>query len=56
MTETIWQCDQVRAGRLYNRIIFNTMQEAVEFVQRMQEMEPDQVFSIEPVDARQVWN
>ncbi len=56
MTEIVWQCDQVRAGRLYNRLMFNTEEEAVEFVQKMQQMEPDQMFSIEAVEARQVWN
>ena len=24
MTETMWKCDQVRAGRLYNRMMFDT--------------------------------
>ncbi|WP_263381784.1 hypothetical protein [Granulicella arctica] len=56
MTEMIWQCDQVRAGQLYNRLTFDTKEEALEFVQRMQQMEPDQMFSIEAVEARQVWN
>ena len=48
MTETMWRCDQVRAGRLYNRMMFDTREEAEQFVQRMQQMEPDQMFSIEP--------
>ena len=56
MTETMWRCDQVRAGRLYNRMMFDTREEAEQFVQRMQQMEPDQVFSIEAIEARQVWN
>lgn len=56
MTETMWQCDQVRAGRLYNRILFETQREAMEFVQRMRRMEPDQVFSVEAIEAKQVWN
>ncbi len=56
MTETMWQCDQVRAGRLYNRILFDTQREAMEFVQRMRRMEPDQVFSVEAIEAKQVWN
>jgi hypothetical protein len=56
MTETMWRCDQVRAGRLYNRMMFDTREEAEQFVQRMQQMEPDQMFSIEAVDAKQVWN
>jgi hypothetical protein len=56
MEEMIWQCDQVRAGQLYNRMIFHTKQEALAFVQKMQQMEPDQMFSIEAMAARQVWN
>jgi hypothetical protein len=56
MTEMVWQCDQVRAGQLYNRLNFDTKEEALEFVQKMQQMEPDQMFSIEEVEARQVWN
>jgi hypothetical protein len=56
MTDTMWRCDQVRAGQLYNRMMFDTREEAVQFMQRMQKMEPDQMFSIEAVEARQVWN
>jgi hypothetical protein len=56
MTETMWKCDQVRAGQLYNRMMFDTREEAVQFVQRMQQMEPDQMFSIEAIEAKQVWN
>ncbi len=56
MTETMWRCDQVRAGQLYNRMMFDTREEAVQFAQRMQQMEPDQMFSIEAIEARQVWN
>jgi len=56
MTETMWRCDQVRAGQLYNRMMFDTKAEAEEFMQRMRQMEPDQMFSIEPVEAKQIWN
>jgi hypothetical protein len=56
MTETIWRCDQVRAGRLYNRMIFDTKAEAEQFMQRMQQMEPDHMISIEAIEASQVWN
>ena len=54
MTETMWRCDQVRAGQLYNRMLFDTREEAMQFVQRMQRMEPDQTFSVEAIEARQV--
>ena len=56
MTETIWRCDQVRAGQLYNRMIFDTKAEAQQFMQRMQQMEPDQMISIEAVAASLIWN
>jgi hypothetical protein len=56
MTDTIWRCDQVRAGQLYNRMIFDTKAEAEQFMQRMQQMEPDQMISIEAVDANLIWN
>jgi len=56
MTETMWRCDQVRAGQLYNRMMFDTREEAVRFARKMQQMEPDQTFSIEAIEAKQVWN
>ena len=56
MTEAMWRCDQVRAGRLYNRMMFDTREEAEQFAHRMQQMEPDQMFSIEAIEAKQVWN
>jgi len=54
--ETLWRCDQLRAGRLYNRMIFDTREEAEQFMNRMREMEPDQTISVEAVDAYKVWN
>jgi hypothetical protein len=56
MNETMWRCDQVRAGQLYNRMTFDTREEAEQFMNRMRQMEPDQMISIEAVDARKVWN
>ncbi len=56
MTETLWKCDQLRAGQLYNRMMFDTQAEAKRFAEKMQQMEPDQTFSIEAVDASQIWN
>jgi len=56
MTETLWKCDQLRAGQLYNRMMFDTQAEAERFAEKMQQMEPDQTFSIEAVSASQVWN
>ncbi|HWZ52526.1 MAG TPA: hypothetical protein VNW54_13785 [Granulicella sp.] len=52
----MWRCDQVRAGQLYNRMMFETKAEAEQFVRRMRSMEPDQIFSIEAIAASQIWN
>lgn len=56
MTETLWKCDQIRAGQLYNRMMFDTHAEAKKFVEKMQQMEPDQMFSIEAIAANEIWN
>lgn len=56
MTETMWKCDQMRAGTLYSRSVFDTREEAVRFARKMQQMEPDQMMRVEPVEARQFWN
>ena len=56
MTETMWKCDQLRAGQLYNRMMFDTQAEAQRFAAKMQQMEPDQTFRIEAIEASQVWN
>jgi len=56
MNDTLWRCDQIRAGQLYNRMMFDTKEEAEQFMNRMRQMEPDQMFSIEPVEAKQIWN
>ena len=56
MTETIWRCDQLRAGQLYNRMMFDTQAEAEQFAHKMRQVEPDQMFAIEAVEASQVWN
>ena len=56
MSETMWKCDQLRAGQLYNRMMFDTQAEAEQFVLKMRQMEPDQMFSIEAIAASQVWN
>lgn len=56
MTDTMWRCDAMRAGQLYSRMMFDSKAEAEQFARKMREAEPDQMFSIEAVEARQVWN
>ncbi len=54
--ETLWQCDALRAGRLYQRSVFGTREEAEAFVAKMREVEPDQMFNVEAIKASTVWN
>jgi hypothetical protein len=54
--ETLWQCDALRAGRLYQRSVFGTREEADAFVMKMREMEPDHMFNVEAIKASAVWN
>jgi hypothetical protein len=54
--ETLWQCDALRAGRLYQRSVFGTREEAEAFVLKMRQAEPDQMFNVEAIKANTVWN
>ena len=56
MSEMVWKCEQAWAGRLYNLVVFDTREQAEDFVSSVHEMEPDQIFSIEAIRAEQVWN
>jgi hypothetical protein len=56
MTNTLWKCEQFRAGQITNQVVFDNEQQASEFVAQMQRMEPDIFWRIEPVDAKMVWN
>jgi hypothetical protein len=54
--DVLWRCDTLRAGRLYQRSVFGTREEADEFALRMQQCEPDQMFNVEAIKANTVWN
>lgn len=54
--ETLWQCDAVRAGRLYERRVFASREEAEAFVVWMRKREPDHMFNVEAIKASTVWN
>jgi hypothetical protein len=56
MTNTVWKCEQLRAGKVYNQVMFSTREEAELFRMQMSKMEPDLFWRIEPVEARMVWN
>ncbi len=56
VTETMWKLEQLRAGRVYNQVMFNTREEAENFAAQMNRVEPDLFCRIEPVEARLWWN
>jgi hypothetical protein len=56
MTNTMWKFEQLRAGKIYNQVMFNTREEAETFRAEMTRVAPDLFCRIEPVEARLVWN
>jgi hypothetical protein len=56
MSDVLWQCEALRAGKLYNRSLFGSREEAEAFAMRMREHEPDQMFNVEAIKASAVWN
>ncbi len=56
MTNTLWKCEQFRAGQITNKVVFDSKQQASEFVAQMRQIEPDIFWRVEPVEAWRVWN
>lgn len=56
MKETMWKYEQLRAGAVYNKFMFNTREEAETFAAQMAKMDPDLFGRIEPVEARMIWD
>ena len=56
MTDTLWKCEQLRAGQVYSKVMFDTQKQAEDFIAKMEKMEPDIFWRMEPVAAKMVWN
>jgi hypothetical protein len=56
MNDTVWRCVQLRAGQVLNKVLFNTKSEAEKFCAQMHRTEPDIFWTMEPVEARLVWD
>lgn len=56
MTDTLWKCEQMRAGQVYEKVLFDTREEAEDFLRTMQKNAPDLFWRIEAVSAKMVWN
>lgn len=55
-SDVLWRCNALRAGKLYNRTLFGSQQEAEQFAAKMRDAEPDQMFNVEAIKASTVWN
>jgi len=56
MTNTLWRCEQLRAGQVTDKVVFDSEKQAKHFVREMVKVEPDIFWRIEPVPAMVVWN
>ncbi|MFT4111587.1 hypothetical protein [Silvibacterium sp.] len=56
VSSMVWKCEQIRAGQVYNRVMFDTKEEAEQFRVQMNKAEPDLFWRVEAVEARMVWN
>ena len=56
MTDTIWKCEQVRAGQVCDKVMFDTREEAETFLKQMKKNAPDLFWRIEEIKAKMVWN
>jgi hypothetical protein len=56
MTNRVWKCEQFRAGQVTNQVVFDTEEQASQFVAQMRRVEPDVFWRVEPVDAHLIWN
>ncbi|MGC2607431.1 MAG: hypothetical protein WA419_17940, partial [Silvibacterium sp.] len=56
MTDTVWKCEQVRAGQICDKIMFDTREEAESFLAQMKKNAPDLFWRLEPIAVKMVWN
>ena len=54
--ETLWQCDALRAGRLYQRSVFGSREEAEAFVRRCRKLSRTRCLMLRRFKASTVWN
>jgi hypothetical protein len=56
MTETLWKCEEVRAGQVWDKVMFDTQEEAENFLRHMKQSAPDSFWRLEAIAAKMVWN
>ncbi|MBW8748267.1 MAG: hypothetical protein HOQ35_18875 [Acidobacteriaceae bacterium] len=56
MNTMIWKCEQFVGGKMRQQNMFETEDQAREFVRKFSEVAPDVIFRIEPMPLEHVWN
>lgn len=56
INNTIWECEQLRAGRVYSKVLFPSKDEAENFMRHMQQRQPDIFWRLRAVAANAIWN
>ena len=56
MNSTVWQCEQLRAGQVYSKVLFPSRDEAETFMRQLRQVQPDVMLRLEPVPVNAVWN
>ena len=56
MMSTLWECEQLRAGQTYGKMLFASKNEAESFVREMQQKQPDIFWRLRAVAANAIWN
>lgn len=56
MNSTLWKCEQYVAGKLHEKLIFESEEQAKEFARKLYNVRPDTILRIEPMPIQHVWN
>lgn len=56
MTDVVWKCEQVRGGQVWDKVVFDTKEEAEDFLRHMKQSAPDLFWRLEQIKAKMVWN
>ena len=56
MNTVIWKCEQYIAGKLHEKTIFESEQQAKDLARKLYDVRPDTILRIEPMPIQHVWN
>ncbi len=56
MNTVIWKCEQYIGGKLHEKTIFESEQQARDFARKLYDVRPDTILRIEPMPIQHIWN